>query len=159
MKKVEDKLLQNNSNTNIEKALHKDIINKNKRIEQLNNKINDNFNLLNKKYNEKTTCYNTNFENIDNTLKSMSKQYVEVMNEEAIFNKIKEECSKFKISENINDIVSKKMYELNHDTMSSVTHRINDLQSQVTMIHQFNQTTYNMPKTYLFQWIIYSLLF
>ena len=104
-----------------------------------------------KTQNNFTENYEKEFKRIDETLKSMSKQYVEVMNEETIFSKIKEECSKFNLPDNINDIVTKKMYELNHDTMSSVTHRINDLQSQVTMIHQFNQTTYNMPKTYLFQ--------
>ena len=95
--------------------------------------------------------YETDFWNMTKENKAATGQKITYLADTSNDSKIKEECSKFNLPDNINDIVTKKMYELNHDTMSSVTHRINDLQSQVTMIHQFNQTTYNMPKTYLFQ--------
>lgn len=149
IKTLDEKIKQNNFRL-FENELIKHS-NKIKTLDKAIYKINDKYSNEIKIKTNFTENYEKEFKRIDETLKSMSKQYVEVMNEETIFSKIKEECSKFNLPDNINDIVTKKMYELNHDTMSSVTHRINDLQSQVTMIHQFNQTTYNMPKTYLFQ--------
>jgi hypothetical protein len=151
-----------------------DISIKNKKIEKLHNIIKDLGNKLNKKYNDCETKYTDEFNKIDNTLKSISKQSVEVTrsNEDLIYKRIDDKImGKYNkltsiIPDNVNAIVTKKLSELNHYNVanmtqqfneltqrhvSTLTQQINDLQGQITMIHQFNQVTFNMPKTYLFR--------
>ena len=151
-----------------------DISIKNKKIEKLHNIIKDLGNKLNKKYNDCETKYTGEFNKIGNTLKSISKQSVEATrsNEDLIYKRIDDkimgEYNKLTstIPNNVNDIVTKKLSELihynvanmtqqfnelTHRQVSTLTQQINDLQGQITMIHQFNQVTFNMPKTYLFR--------
>jgi hypothetical protein len=116
------------------------------KVGKLENNIKDlgnQLNKLNKKYNDSEKKHNDKFNKIDNTLKSMAKQSVEVntlnenLNENRIHKiideKIKSEYTKLNstLSDNVNDIVTHKFNEFNefnhHNGLPVSHHHISDV--------------------------------
>tara|TARA_B100001248_G_scaffold258795_1_gene243710 strand:+ start:362 stop:1954 length:1593 start_codon:yes stop_codon:yes gene_type:complete len=167
---LESKINNIENTLKINNISDKNTIDKNKKIEKLHNIIKDIENKLNKKYNDHKIKYNEELNKVYSKFKITYKQCLEVSRSDRnlIYKKIDDSYNKLNsnLPNNIDDIITKKITELNNYNLSNMTQYLNelnnqqmstllrqitDLQGQITMIHQFNQVTFNMPKTYLFQ--------